>query len=512
MATPFRMTGRRQALILAFALGAAGVLAHAPVGLAPVSWISLAGLYLLIVGQAPREAMWRGLAFGAGYFLVGVSWVFVSMSVFGGMAAPLAGLATVLFCLYLALYPAALAGFFCKLWTQRPVFNVLAFAALWGLAEWLRGWVLSGFPWLAVGYAQVPGSGSSLYGLAPVFGVFGVSAATAALGALLAEAWRGRAARPTLAGPLFAAIALLAGAGAMTTLRWTDPVGAPLKVALLQGNVPQEIKWSPARYAESLRTYHDLMHDHPATLTVLPETAFPAYLHQLPPEFVAAMKRLAAREPGALLAGVVVGEGAEGRPSERYTNSLVRIDAETPPPIYSKSHLVPFGEFVPPGFDWFMRQMNIPMSGFSPGGAGQAPFAVGRQRIAANICYEDLFGEEIITALPAATILVNASNTAWFGRSLAQPQHLAIARMRAIETGRPMLRATNTGMTAVIGADGRVLAALDPFTRGALVFEIDGRTGMTPYARLGNTAALLLMFVLVLPAVVSTFALRFKNR
>jgi apolipoprotein N-acyltransferase len=293
----------------------------------------------------------------------------------------------------------------------------------------------------------------------------------------------------------------------MTTLRWTEPVGAPVKVALLQGNVPQDLKWSPARYAESLRIYHDLMRDHPATLTVLPETAFPAYLHQLPPEFVAAMRSLAARDSGALLAGVVFGDGV------RYTNSLVRLDdTGSPPPMYSKSHLVPFGEFVPPGFDWFMRQMSIPMSGFTSGGAGQKPFVVGRQRVAANICYEDLFGEEIITALPAATVLVNASNTAWFGRSLAQPQHLAIARMRAIETGRPMLRATNTGMTAAIGADGRVLAALEPFTRGALVFEIDGRTGMTPYARLGNTAALLLMLVLALPAVVSTFALRRKNR
>jgi apolipoprotein N-acyltransferase len=221
----------------------------------------------------------------------------------------------------------------------------------------------------------------------------------------------------------------------------------------------------------------------------------------LPPGYLAALRSLAAREAGGVLAGVVVGDG------ERYTNSLVRLDAARPE-AYSKVHLVPFGEFVPPGFAWFMRQMSIPMSGFTPGPAVQAPFVFGRQQVAANICYEDLFGEEIIAALPAATILVNASNTAWFGRSLAQPQHLAIARLRAIETGRPMLRATNTGMTAAIGADGRVLATLEPFTRGALVLAIDGRSGLTPYARLGNAAALLLCALLALPALV----LRFKNR
>jgi apolipoprotein N-acyltransferase len=329
-----------------------------------------------------------------------------------------------------------------------------------------------------------------------------VSAASAALGALFAEAWRGRATRATLLGPLLAAGGLLAGAGAMSTITWTAPTGAPIRVALLQGNVPQELKWSPALYAESLRVYHDLMRDHPATLTVLPETAFPSFLHQLPGDFVAALRRLAAREDGAVLAGVVVGD------RDRYTNSLVRLDRAAPPEMYSKSHLVPFGEFVPPGFEWFMRQMNIPMSGFSPGATGQVPFAIGRQRIAANICYEDLFGEELIAALPAATLLVNASNTAWFGRSLAQAQHLAIARVRAIETGRPMLRATNTGMTAAIGADGRLIAVLEPFTRGALVVDIDGRSGMTPYARLGNAGALILIALLALPALV----LRLKNR
>jgi apolipoprotein N-acyltransferase len=492
-----------RSLGVAVVLGAAAVLAHAPFGWAPVSWIALAGLYLMLEGVAPKRAIACGFAFGAGYFLAGVSWVYVSMSVFGGMAAPLAALATLLFCLTMALYTAATTGLYRWLAVDRPVFNVLLFGALWGLVEWLRGWLFTGFPWLSVGYAQLPGAGSSLHGLLPIFGVFGVSAATAALGALIAEAWRGRASRATLLGPLIAAGGLLAGAGALSTIAWTAPVGAPVRIALLQGNVPQELKWSPALYAESLRIYHDLMREHPATLTVLPETAFPSFLHQLPPDYVDTLRRLAARGDGALLAGVVVGN------RDHYANSLVRLDRATAPPeMYSKSHLVPFGEFVPPGFAWFMRQMNIPMSGFSPGPAGQAPFTIGRQRVAANICYEDLFGEEIIRALPAATILVNASNTAWFGRSLAQAQHLAIARVRAIETGRPMLRATNTGMTAAIGADGRGIAALEPFTRDALVVEVDGRTGMTPYARLGNAAALILIALLALPALV----LRFKNR
>jgi apolipoprotein N-acyltransferase len=236
------------------------------------------------------------------------------------------------------------------------------------------------------------------------------------------------------------------------------------------------------------------MRAHPAELTVLPETAIPAFLDQLPREYLEMLLNHALAQQGDLLFGVAVGDGRQ------YANAAVSIGV-SPTQLYNKSHLVPFGEFVPPGFQWFLDMMRIPMSAFTPGPDRQDPMEIAGQKVAINICYEDVFGAEIIRALPRATMLINLSNTAWFGDSLAQPQHLQIAQMRALETGRPMLRATNTGMTAVVAPDGSVQAVLPPFTRAALVAEVQGYTGSTPYVRWGSSLVLLLSFLLILPAV-----------
>jgi apolipoprotein N-acyltransferase len=269
------------------------------------------------------------------------------------------------------------------------------------------------------------------------------------------------------------------------------PVGEPISVALIQGNMPQEMKFRPEAFLRTLSLYQRLVAENPAQLTLLPETAVPAFFDQLPPEYAEFLRGAAQRHGGDLVFGTITGHG------ERYWNSAVSLGV-SPTQRYSKIHLVPFGEFIPPGFSWFMRLASIPMSAFSRGPEMQAPLAVAGQQLAVNICYEDVFGEEIIRSLPQAGILANLSNTAWFGRSLAQPQHLQIARMRAVETGRPMLRATNTGMTAVIGADGAVEAILPAFTEGVLRAEVRAYQGMTPYARYGNLVFLLLVGVCVL--------------
>jgi apolipoprotein N-acyltransferase len=496
-------------LLLAFSLGVATVFAYAPFAWWPLSWILLGGLFLLVDRAVDgRGAAQLGAGFGFGAFFAGVSWVYVSLSNFGGMAAPLAALATILFCLYLALFPALAAGCYRRWRTGGPLANALLFAACWGFAEWLRGWLLSGFPWLAVGYSQTPGTGGSpLSGFAPLLGVYGVSTVTALLAALLAETARryftlARYAAPVSAEewakscatlPVLVIVGVLLLGQALREVRWSDPVGKPVKVALLQGNIEQDLKWDPERFADSLRIYLDLARQYPDALTILPETALPAFFDRLPRAYLDALAEPARRAGGEILLGSVVGDG------RHYTNSVLTLLA-SPPQVYSKAHLVPFGEFVPAGFDWFMRQMNMPMSGFSSGGPAQTPIKVAGQSVAMNICYEDLFGEEIITAVPDATILANVSNTAWFGRSWAQPQHLQISRMRAAEAARPMLRATNTGMTAVIGPDGNVQAALEPFTRGKLLAEVQGARGLTPYVRFGNWLALALMLLFVLPA------------
>ncbi len=487
MATPepagaaaLRRRHRRRDALGALALGAASVAAFAPLGAFALAWLTFAGLFALLCrAETPRDGALVGAAFGFGLLVTGVSWVYVSLSVFGGMPAALAGFATLAFCAGLSIYPALVGTLFVRFAPRCAAMRGLYFAALWTLSEWLRGWVLTGFPWLALGYSQTPPS--PLAGIAPVAGVFGVSLATAWLASLLAQgfgAWRAAGWRPA-APSLLAAIALLAGGAALRSAAWTTPVGDALSVSLLQGNVAQDIKWRREGFAQSLRSYYELARDNPAQLTVLPEAAFPVFREQLPADYLDALQRAAAPHGGDLLFGVVHGSPAA------YTNAAVSI-GRSGEQIYRKSHLVPFGEFVPKGFAWFLALAHIPMSQFTAGAARQPLLALAGQRVAVNICYEDAFGEEIIRALPAATLLVNLSNVAWFGDSLAPPQHLQIARLRSLESGRMMLRATNTGMTAVIGVDGEVQAVLPAYTRAALRAEVRGYAGTTPYVRAGN--------------------------
>jgi apolipoprotein N-acyltransferase len=471
-------------LTAAFLLGAASVLGFAPFQLFPIPLATLAALIWLWRAASPRKAAILGFAFGAGLFLAGVSWVYVSMHVFGGMPPWLAGLAAVLFCCVLALFP-ALAGFvFARLRRDRVWTDALLGAAVWTLTEWLRGWVLTGFPWLAFGYAQTPPS--PLAGYAPLLGVYGVGF-VAALIAVLAgltfhrrEHWL----------PSGAAIATLLAVGAgLMSIEWTQPAGKPLSVSLLQGNIEQSLKWKPERLQQSLETYLRLARAHPAQLIVLPETALPLMLDQLPRDYMDELRRPALDRKVDVLLGIAA-QDAQGR----YFNSAVGFAPEGIQ-AYRKSHLVPFGEFTPPAFAWTLALLKIPMSNFSPGAAVQPPLTLAGEKVAVNICYEDVFGEEIIRALPEATLLVNLSNTAWFGDSLAQPQHLQIAQMRALETGRFMLRATNTGMTAIVNPRGRVERVLAPFSESALVGEVSGHTGATPYVRWGNAAVLLLVAI-----------------
>lgn len=465
-------------------LGALCTLGFAPFAVAPAPTFSLAALCLLWHrASSAKHAALFGFAWGCGCFLSGVSWVYVSLHEFGGMAMPLAALATLLFCLYLALFP-ALAGALFAHWRHAATPPAGLFAGLWTLAEWLRGSLFTGFPWLAVGYSQTPPS--PLAGWAPVLGVYGVSFIVALLAGLLAhlcvDGWR----RPRL----WLAVFLLLGGGALLQrMPWTTPVGQPLKVALLQGNIPQSLKWDPRRLDLSVTTYLRLAHDHPADLTVLPETAIPLFFSDIPRDI---LRDLTQHGPALLGVAIRTTDASYVNGAVLLTPTFTEARRAEKPGVYAKRHLVPFGEYAPPGFAWFFQLASIPLSDFSTGPRQQAPLTVGDQRLAPNICYEDIFGEEMLTALPTATLLVNLSNTAWFGDSLAQPQHLQIARMRALETGRPMLRATNTGMTALITPDGAVQAALPPFTTAALTVTVQGHRGLTPYARWGNALILLL--------------------
>jgi apolipoprotein N-acyltransferase len=468
-------------LALAALTGAAGVLCFAPIELfwlAPLVW---GGFFLLLQrATSVRCAALTGFAFGLGFFLAGVSWLYVSLSAFGGMPGWLAAILTTLFCAVMALYP-ALAGALFKRWQPTaPLHQALLFAALIALSDWFRAWIFTGFPWLTAGFSQTPPS--PLAGYAPLIGVFGLSLLVALSGALLVARWR---------FGLAALLLLAAGGFGLRQIAWTQPEGEPISVALLQGNVPQEMKFRPEAFFRTFNTYRSLIAKNPAQLTLLPETALPVFFDELPPEYALDLEQLVGEHGGDLIVGTLTGN------VEHYYNSAISL-GHSPRQAYSKQHLVPFGEFIPPGFSWFLKVAHIPLSAFTRGDAVQPPLAVAGRQVAINICYEDAFGDEIIRALPQAGILANLSNTAWFGHSLAQPQHLQIARMRALETGRPMLRATNTGMTAIIAPDGTVQSVLPPFTTGALRGEVRAYTGSTPYSRLGNWPALALMALALL--------------
>ncbi|HQR04983.1 MAG: apolipoprotein N-acyltransferase [Proteobacteria bacterium] len=465
-------------VIPALLLGIVTVAGFAPFGLFPLPVLTLA-LLASEWQHTPQTAPLTGFAFGLGLFLAGVSWVYVSMHDVGGMAAPIAISATALLCVYLALFP-ALAGFLWRRWRSgAPLPDALLFAGLWTLAEGLRGWLFSGFPWLSLGYTQTPPS--PLAGFVPLVGSYGAGFLVTLCAAL--PGLGGRKAKPLV----LLALLIAAGIG-LRGVSWTTPEGAPVSVSLLQGNIPQSLKWEPGQLERSLRTYADLARSHPARLTVLPETAIPLLFDHISPSYLALL-----RGQGELLLGAPQEYG------QGYRNAAIGLGNGVPQ-FYAKHHLVPFGEFVPPGFAWFFTLVRIPMADFEAGAAWQPPLTLAGLRLMPNICYEDLFGEEIIATLGDAGVLVNLSNTAWFGHSLAQPQHLQIARIRALETGRPMLRATNTGMTASINPDGTIAAALPPFTTDALTVSVRAWSGQTPYARAGNMTAWTLALLSLIPA------------
>ncbi|MFL6565380.1 MAG: apolipoprotein N-acyltransferase [Burkholderiales bacterium] len=453
-----------------FLAGAAAVLAFAPLGFFPLALLSFALLVHLWVGATPRRAFWSGYAFGLGLFGTGVSWVYVSLHTFGAMPLPLAGLATFLFCAFLALFPAAAGWLQARIPAPAPLRAWLLIPAAWTLFEWLRSWIFTGFPWLSIGYASV---GWPLQGYAPLLGVFGLSFITVSLGGIAWLVFR----RQRLV--LFATglIAIMAAGEALREVHWTEPAGEPVSTALLQGNIEQDLKFRPERYAAILATYVRLAESTGAKLIVFPETSIPRFLDRIEPDFLARLESVAKRNGGDLLLGVPY----RARSGE-YFNSVVSLGS-SPPQAYHKSHLVPFGEFIPAGFGWVLSVLQVPLSDFSRGGHDQPPIGAAGQRVAVNVCYEDAFGDEIARRAREATILVNVSNVAWFGDSLAPAQHLQIARLRAVETGRMHLAATNTGITAAIDRDGRVLARLPQFSEGHLEVSAQGYAGATPYAR-----------------------------
>jgi len=507
---------RRSALTHCGAALALGVLHAASFGPLAGWWLqllALAGLIVILYGVKQPPSASRHflsvLCFGLGSFVAGIGWMYVSMHRFGGMPAPMAAAAVVLLSLYLGAFGALAATLARRLggagaatgagdgqW--RPGFGpALIFAGCWTLGELARGYLLTGFPWLSIGYAHL---GGVLHHIAPTLGVYGVGtfAALVAFGLALVAISLHQRRSPLVGLALVVLPAVLALS--LSGISWVQPRGPELSVRLLQGNIAQDLKFDPARTRAAMATYVDMVEAGTAELTILPETAWTVPWRITPPDFAARLTRYAAAG-NALVIGMPLETGAAGAADQgrNVANSVALIGANGRVDYrYDKRHLVPFGEFVPALFGWFVRMMEIPLGDFARGSATQPALQFGGQSIAFNICFEDLFGEELALQVRAgATVLINVSNLAWFGDSHALDQHLSIARMRALELGRPMLRSTNTGVTAVIDREGSVVAQLPTGVRGTLESTVRGAGGLTPYARYGNLPALVMALCLV---------------
>ncbi|WP_018232143.1 apolipoprotein N-acyltransferase [Thioalkalivibrio thiocyanodenitrificans] len=475
---------------LALLAGVLLALAFAPYALRPLSILAPALLFLLWWDRTPGRAAWLGYLFGLGMFGAGVHWIYHSLYLFGAAIAPLAAFITALFVAFLALYPALLGYLLARFGPRLPGLALaVCFPAAWVLFEWWRGWFLTGFPWLLLGTAHVD---TALAGYVPVLGAYGASLAAALMAGLLAwmvVRWSLR----TLGGGL-AALALVWALGVgLARIEWTGVDGEPITVSLVQGNVDQKEKWGPDAVEEALELYGGLTRQALGSDIVLwPETAIPTFYHEVeePMTEIAAEVEAAG---GALVTGIFVYRFATG---DMY-NSIVHVTGH--PAAYHKRHLVPFGEYLPLRglLMWLDDYLDIPMSDLSPG-SGRPLLDVGGIIVGTSVCYEDAFGGQVIQALPEAQLLVNVSNDAWFGDSIAPHQHLEIARMRSLETGRDMLRATNTGVSAVIGHRGELIATSPQFETHVLTAEARLRSGLTPFGRWGNGAALLLTFGLLL--------------
>jgi apolipoprotein N-acyltransferase len=476
------------ALLMALLAGALTVFAFAPYGWWVLQVLALALLFLLALhAVSARHAFLLGWGFAFAALATGTHWLYVSMHDYGHMPGALAVLAVLLLSAGLALLYGGALALAHRLSRARSaaVTALLLLPGCWMLADWLRAWVFTGFPWLATGYAHTD---SPLAGYAPLLGVYGISWLGALLAATIALSFAAR--RPhTLSLALL--VLIPAGGQVLTGIAWTQPQGETISVRLLQGNVAQDMKFSREQLAASLSLYQRLISAKAADLIVTPETALPMLASQLPEGYLARLAQFSQQSGSQLLVGVPWST-APGI----YFNSVIGIADGNPLAYrYDKHHLVPFGEFIPPGARWFVDLMQMPLGDFGRGDLIQVPFAVRDQAVLPNICYEDLFGEEIATQIaaaadrgtPVASILLNLSNIAWFGDTIALPQHLQISRMRSLETGRPMLRATNTGATAVIDARGQVTALLPPLTEDVLEARVQGMRGLTPYVRVGNT-------------------------
>ncbi len=464
-------------------------LAFAPFNYSFLAVVSLVLIFLAWLNCSPGRAAFRGYLFGVGLFGSGISWVYISIHDYGG--APVLGAALLTFAVvcFWSLFPAFTAYLSVSLSGKKHKARVVwFFPFVWIFVEYYRGyWFLNGFPWLQIAYTQLE---TPLQGFVPIVGVYGTGFLLGLTASIIISAIN-RTIKYNWA--LIVLLLLWSMGGYLSTVKWTDAIGEPIQVALIQGNVPQDQKWLPENRVKTLLSYQELTEQHwSSDIVIWPETAIPAYLSQVKTFYLDPLSAKAKEKNTDL----IVSLPARGEADE-YFNAVLTLGENEG--RYNKNHLLPFGEYLPlqPLSGFILGSLNIRLGNFTPGGDDQVLLEAGGYPFSTSICYEDAFGEEAIRGMPDAAFLVNVTNDAWFGNSIEPHQHMQIAQMRTLETGRYLLRATNTGVTAIVAPDGTIVAKAPLFKQTVLTGNILPMGGMTPYAKLGDRIVIIMLVLLV---------------
>ena len=481
--------------VFAVIAGVLFTLSFSPFDYAFLVFIALAFFRLSLIDLSVKKAALRGFLFGLGLFGLGVSWVFVSLVVNQQSGLVLPVLMTFLYCSFWAIFPAIAAFLYAKIRVNSKV-DWLIFACVWMFVEYIRGeWALGGFPWLQVAYSQLD---TSLSGYVPVLGVYGAGLMAAIISALMAELFIARTYRIRY---LLVIISLFSAGALLQSVSWTEVSGKALKVSLLQGNIAQKDKWAIENRNATLKQYYDDTVAHwQSDLIVWPETAIPAYFDDVKQDYLLPLEQ----EAQAHNTDIITSLPFKDKAGRLYNSVLVLGENRG---IYKKIHLLPFGEYLPwqPVSGYILGLMNVRLGRFSSGAIDQPLLKAAGHYFVTSICYEDAFGEQSIRYVKQARFLVNVTNDGWFDGSIEPYQHMQIARMRALESGRYLLRVTNTGVSAIVDDKGKIAKQAPIMERVVITSDIRPMSGLTPYAQIGDKPVIFLIALILLSSLVSRY-------
>ncbi len=502
------ITSNRFGNLLALIAGAITTLAFAPFDIAPLAILTPTVLLALWLNATPKTALYRGFAFGLGLFGTGANWIYISIHTFGDVPIFISAFITAGFVAILALFPAACGYYLTRFYKQNTPYKLLcAFPAFWVLVDWIRSWIFTGFPWLYLGYSQV---NTPLRGYASIFSVYGVTLAILLCSALLVLIYQQIQQKRLLhacSSFLFIVLIWLVGA-AFSAISWTKPLATPLKVSLVQGNIPQAIKWAPGALQLSLNTYQQLSAPHwDSQLVIWPEAAIPAP-YQAVEGFIQEMHDTAAAHHADFISGVPI----QVPNTDNYYNAVIMLGADSG--YYLKRQLVPFGEYVPLHrvLHHLLDILQVPMSDFIPAHQQTVPLLAHNVHIAVFICYEIAFPELVLLSDDGINMLLTVSNDAWFGHSIAQAQHLQIGQMRALEMQLPVLFVSNNGITAILTPEGQIQSSVPPFQAVVLTDNVQPMQGKTPWHSFGMTPILSLILLMLFGAAVPSWRAYFLKK